>query len=94
MDEAKIVGWLTEHPEFITTCAVCYIVWFLVARHIPFLMAREDRHRETSVGAIKEMTEAIRGLERSVQNAANGGPVKKRESRRLKRPQAPDSTGQ
>ena len=90
MDEAKIVSWLAANPQFITTCSVCFILYFIVAKHIPLLLGREDKHRETTVAALKEMTTAIKGLER----AYTGGATTKRESRRLKKPSSQEPTGQ
>lgn len=47
--QSQVLGWLLEHPEFviiIPMLALCYMLWFLVARHFPFLLSREDKKTE------------------------------------------------
>lgn len=89
----EILRFLGEHPEFvffIPMLAVCYLAWFLVGRHIPFLMQREDSHRKEVIEALKEVRDAMKGVNETLQFGLTG--VQRRESkvrRKRKDPEPP-----
>lgn len=62
-----VVSWILQCREMVTTLAICYLLWFLMAKHIPFLAARDDeraaREGNRSDAAMTKITQVVEGLD-------------------------------
>lgn len=66
----QVVNWILQLKELIALVSLCLLIWFTYAKHIPFLLLREqnrsEREGERWAKGMERITEAIEKLEESL----------------------------